>query len=63
MFYLLVDWHPMLAKIDRWLPRDHAPVIRRLGNDVNDAVSAFIRGQGTVCLSSASSTRPLARPV
>jgi predicted PurR-regulated permease PerM len=50
VFYLLVDWHPMLAKIDRWLPRDHAPVIRRLGNDVNDAVSAFIRGQGTVCL-------------
>lgn len=50
VFYLLVDWHPMLAKIDGWLPRDHAPAIRRLAAEINDAVSAFIRGQGTVCL-------------
>ena len=40
----------MLAKIDCWLPRDHAPTIRRLATEMNDAVSAFIRGQGTVCL-------------
>ena len=39
----------MLAKIDSWLPRDHAPRIRQLASDINDAVSAFIRGQGTVC--------------
>lgn len=50
VFYVLTDWHPMLAKIDSWLPRDHAPTIRRLASDVNDAVSAFIRGQGTVCM-------------
>lgn len=50
VFYLLVDWHPMLRKIDGWLPRDHAPTIRRLAAEVNDAVSAFIRGQGLVCL-------------
>jgi predicted PurR-regulated permease PerM len=50
VFYLLVDWHPMLARIDTWLPRDHAPVIRRLAGEINDAVSAFIRGQGTICL-------------
>ena len=50
VFYLLVDWHPMLNRIDGWLPRDHAAVIRQLGSDVNDAVSAFIRGQGTICL-------------
>ncbi len=49
-FYLLVDWYPMLDKIDGWLPRDHAPTIRRLGIEVNSAVSAFIRGQGLVCL-------------
>lgn len=49
-FYLLVDWYPMLAKIDGWLPRDHAPTIRRLGIEVNSSVSAFIRGQGLVCL-------------
>jgi predicted PurR-regulated permease PerM len=50
VFYVLTDWHPMLAKLDSWLPRDHAPTIRRLASDVNDAVSAFIRGQGTVCM-------------
>ncbi|CAN1724143.1 AI-2E family transporter [Hyphomicrobium sp. 1Nfss2.1] len=50
VFYMLIDWHPMLAKVDSWLPRAHAPTIRRLASEVNDAVSAFIRGQGTVCL-------------
>ncbi len=50
VFYLLVDWHPMLARIDEALPRDHAATIRRLAGDINDAVAAFIRGQGAICL-------------
>ncbi len=50
VFYVLIDWYPMLAKINSWLPRDHAQTIRRLAGDINAAVSAFIRGQGTVCL-------------
>lgn len=50
VFYVLIDWYPMLAKIDSWLPRDHAATIRRLASEINAAVSAFIRGQGTVCL-------------
>jgi predicted PurR-regulated permease PerM len=50
VFYLLIDWHPMLAKLDSWLPRAHAATIRKLASEVNGAVSAFIRGQGTVCL-------------
>ena len=50
VFYLLVDWHPMLERIDGALPRDHAPTIRRLAGDINDAVAAFIRGQGAICL-------------
>jgi predicted PurR-regulated permease PerM len=50
VFYLLVDWHPMLARIDSALPRDHAPTVRRLAAEINDAVAAFIRGQGTICL-------------
>jgi len=50
VFYVLIDWYPMLAKIDSWLPREHAPTLRRLASDINAAVSAFIRGQGTVCL-------------
>lgn len=50
MFYVLVDWHPMLKKLDSWLPRDQAGSVRELASDINDAVAAFIRGQGTVCL-------------
>lgn len=50
VFYLLVDWQSMLAKIDGWLPREHAPAIRTLASDINGAISAFIRGQGTVCM-------------
>jgi predicted PurR-regulated permease PerM len=50
VFYLLVDWHPMIARVQQWLPRDHAPTIQRLAGDINDAVAAFIRGQGAVCL-------------
>jgi predicted PurR-regulated permease PerM len=49
-FYMLVDWYPMLDKIDGWLPRDHAATIRRLAGEINGAVAAFIRGQGVVCL-------------
>ncbi|MFN3869267.1 MAG: AI-2E family transporter, partial [Hyphomicrobiaceae bacterium] len=50
VFYLLVDWHAMIARIDSWLPRDHVGVLRRLASDVDASVGAFIRGQGTVCL-------------
>lgn len=50
VFYILVDWHRMVAKIDSWLPRDHAPTIRMLARDMDRSVSAFVRGQGAVCL-------------
>jgi predicted PurR-regulated permease PerM len=50
VFYLLVDWHPMLDKVDTWLPRGQAASIRTLASDMNDAVAAFVRGQGTVCI-------------
>lgn len=49
-FYLLLDWDRMVAEVDSLLPRDHAPVIRRLAGQVDDTLAAFIRGQGTVCI-------------
>ena len=49
-FYLLLDWDHMVARIDALLPRDHAPMIRTLAREIDDTVSAFIRGMGTVCL-------------
>jgi predicted PurR-regulated permease PerM len=50
VFYFLVDWHPMLRKADAWLPRDYEPTVRRLATDIDQAIAAFIRGQGLVCL-------------
>lgn len=49
-FYLLADWPRVVARIDEALPRDHAPTIRALAADINDAIAAFVRGQGTICL-------------
>lgn len=49
-FYLLLDWDRMVAHIDGLLPRDHAPVIRRLALEVNSVLAGFIRGQIVVCL-------------
>ena len=49
-FYLLLDWDNMTAKIDELLPRDHAPVIRKLASQIDNTLASFIRGQGTVCL-------------
>jgi predicted PurR-regulated permease PerM len=40
----------MVAQIDSLLPRDHAPVIRRLARDIDKTLASFIRGMGTVCL-------------
>jgi predicted PurR-regulated permease PerM len=49
-FYMLMDWDHMVARIDLMLPRDHAPVIRRLASEVDRALAAFVRGQVSVCL-------------
>ncbi|MFC3615174.1 AI-2E family transporter [Lutimaribacter marinistellae] len=48
--YLLLDWDRMIAEIDKLLPRDHAPTIRRLSREVDHTLASFVRGMGTVCL-------------
>src|SRR5208282_2232917 len=49
-FYILVDWHSMIAEIDSWLPLDHRDSLRKLAREMNDALAGFIRGQSIVCL-------------
>lgn len=49
-FYLLYDWDRMVARVDSWLPREHAPVIRDLAGQMTRAISAFVRGQGLLCI-------------
>jgi len=49
-FYLLLDWDRMIARIDELLPRDHAPVIRRLAGEIDRVLAGFVRGQLSVCM-------------
>ncbi|KGJ06218.1 Predicted PurR-regulated permease PerM [Paracoccus halophilus] len=49
-FYLLLDWDNMVARLDDLLPREHAPTIRALAHEVDNALSGFVRGQGLVIL-------------
>ncbi|WP_300519128.1 AI-2E family transporter [Aliiroseovarius sp.] len=49
-FYLLLDWDRMVGEIDKLLPRDHAPTVRKIAAEIDATLSSFIRGQGTVCL-------------
>lgn len=48
--YLLVDWPRLVARIDALLPRQHAPTLRKLAQDMDRAIGGFIRGMGSVCL-------------
>lgn len=49
-FYLLYDWDRMVAKVNSWLPRDNAEIIRNLATEINTALAGFVRGQGLVCV-------------
>ncbi len=49
-FYALLDWPKIVEKLDSWLPRDNADEIRALALDIDNRISAFIRGQGVVCI-------------
>jgi predicted PurR-regulated permease PerM len=49
-FYMLLDWDHMIERIDSLLPRDHAPVIRRLAREIDAVLAGFVRGQVSVCL-------------
>ena len=49
-FYLLRDWDLLVARIDGWLPRRHADVIREQMRLIDRSLSGFVRGQLMVCL-------------
>ena len=49
-FYLLFDWDNMVARINSWLPREHASTIRKLMAEMSDMIAGFLRAQGLVCV-------------
>ena len=49
-FYLLRDWRRAVARIDSWLPRRYAGVLRAQAREVDRILSAWLRGQALCCL-------------
>lgn len=49
-FYLLLDWDHMVERVVDLLPREHRDTICEIGNQINDSLSGFLRGQGLVTL-------------
>ncbi|WP_376096828.1 AI-2E family transporter [Roseomonas sp. CCTCC AB2023176] len=48
-FYLLRDWPRMIARVESWLPRRNAAVLRQLAFDTDRVLSAWLRGQLLCC--------------
>ena len=49
-FYLLRDWRRAVARVDSWLPRRYAGVLRAQAREVDRILSAWLRGQALCCL-------------
>ena len=49
-FYLICDWHEMIAILDSWVPPQHRETVHRLVREIDAAISGFLRGQAGVCL-------------
>ena len=49
-FYLLRDWPGMVRRMDGWLPRRYAAVMRVQAREIDRILSAWIRGQALCCL-------------
>ncbi len=48
-FYLLRDWPRIIGRIESWLPRRSAHVLRQLGRDTDRVLAAWLRGQLLCC--------------
>jgi predicted PurR-regulated permease PerM len=49
-FYLLRDWPRLVERIDGWLPRRYAGVLREQASEVDRILSAWLRGQALCCI-------------
>jgi predicted PurR-regulated permease PerM len=49
-FYLLRDWRRAVARVDIWMPRRYADVLRAQAREVDRILSAWVRGQALCCL-------------
>ena len=45
MFYLMMDWHMVMRRIERLVPRRWVPKVRELINETDGLLSQYLRGQ------------------
>ncbi len=50
MFYLLLDWHSLLARLDKLVPRPWHAKARQIAGEVDAVLAEFLRGQISVML-------------
>lgn len=43
--YMLYDWDRLVGAVDRRLPPEQAPLMRRLARDIDHVMTGFVRGQ------------------
>ncbi len=43
-FFLLRDWDEMIARIDAFFPRKHAPAIREIADEIDSTIAGYLRG-------------------
>ena len=48
-FYFLRDWPGLIMRVDSWLPRRYAGVLRAQAREVDRILSAWLRGQAMCC--------------
>jgi predicted PurR-regulated permease PerM len=48
LFYLLRDWNPLIARVDRLIPRGWHARARKIIKDIDRVLAEFLRGQLTV---------------
>ncbi len=49
-FYLIVDWHRMIATVNSCVPLPYRETVHELAREMDHAISGFVRGQSAVCL-------------
>ena len=49
-FYLLRDWPSVVRRVDGWLPRRYAGVMRQQAVEMDRILSAWLRGQALCCV-------------
>jgi predicted PurR-regulated permease PerM len=49
-FYLIYDWHRMIATVDACIPVHQRTTVRRLAHEIDRAIAGFLRGQSMVGL-------------